>query len=149
MNRIKGLFLIFLSLNCHVYGQVNRYGQAEIVNYPAEVTNGSEQNWAITQDNRGVLYVGNDDEGVLEYDGSEWRNIPIPNESIVRSLACSEDGTVYVGAVSEIGFLAPDENGDLQYRSLIHHLDSAGRRFFHVWKTYCAEGKVYFQSEVN
>ena len=149
MNRIKGLFLIFLSLNCHVHGQVNRYGQAEVVNYPAEITNGSEQNWAITQDNRGVLYVGNDDEGVLEYDGSEWRNIPIPNESIVRSLACSDDGTVYVGAVSEIGFLAPDENGDMQYRSLVHHLDSAGRRFFHVWKTYCADSKVYFQSEVN
>jgi hypothetical protein len=77
------LLLTFLSLNCHVHGQVNRYVHAPIVNYPAGITNGSEQNWAITQDNRGVIYVGNDDKGVLEYDGSEWRNIPIPNKSII------------------------------------------------------------------
>lgn len=147
MKNIFGFILGFLLVFCHVEGQVNRYGQAAITNYPAGITNGSEQNWAITQDKRGVIYVGNDDKGVLEYDGSEWRNIPIPNKSIVRSLACAEDGTVYVGAVSEIGYLAPDATGQMQYQSLIHHLDSTGRRFFHVWKTYCADDKVYFHSQ--
>ncbi|MDF1570032.1 MAG: SpoIIE family protein phosphatase [Bacteroidales bacterium] len=147
MKRFTGLILTFLSLCCHVHGQVNPYVHAPVVNYPAGITNGSEQNWAITEDNRGVIYVGNDDKGVLEYDGSEWRNIPIPNKSIVRSLACSEDGTVYVGAVSEIGYLAPDAQGNMQYHSLVHHLDSTGRRFFHVWKTYCTDDKVYFHSQ--
>lgn len=149
MKKISWLLFTFLLVTCHVHGQFNRYGKVSIANYPAETTNGSEQNWAVTQDNRGVIYVGNDDKGVLEFDGSEWRNIPMPNKSIVRSLACSEDGTVYVGAVSEIGYLAPDAKGDMQYHSLIHHLDSIGRRFFHVWKTYCADDKVYFHSQKN
>jgi len=147
MNRFTGLILTLLSVCCHVHGQVSPYLPAPVVNYPAGITSGSEQNWAITQDKRGVIYVGNDDKGVLEYDGSEWRSILMPNKSIVRSLACSEDGTVYVGAVSEIGYLAPDAQGNMQYHSLVHHLDSTGRRFFHVWKTYCADNKVYFHSQ--
>jgi serine phosphatase RsbU (regulator of sigma subunit) len=147
MKIFTGLLLTILSFCCHLFGQSGQYVHATIENYPAGITNGSEQNWAITQDHRGVIYVGNDDKGVLEYDGSEWRNIPIPNNSIVRSLACSEDGTVYVGAVSEIGYLAPDALGKMQYHSLVHHLDSTGRRFFHVWKTYCADNKVYFHSQ--
>ena len=149
MIRNTGIICVIVMLCFQLYGQINRYGQPSVFNYPAEITNGSEQNWAITQDHRGVIYVGNDDKGVLEYDGSEWRNIPIPNKSIVRSLACSDNGTVYVGAVSEIGYLAPDVHGKMEYHSLIHHLDSVGRRFFHVWKTYCADDKVYFVSQKN
>ncbi|MDA3824307.1 MAG: SpoIIE family protein phosphatase, partial [Bacteroidales bacterium] len=117
--------------------------------YSPQTNGGSEQNWAITMDNRGIMYFGNDANGVLEYDGSEWRSIPIPNNSIVRSLACAEDGTVYVGAVGEFGYLEPDHTGLLKYKSLVSHLDSTNNRFSDVWKTSCTEGKVYFQTEKN
>ena len=140
--------LLFFILNINgLSAQINRYGVPAIVNYPPEITMGSEQNWAIVQDKRGIIYVGNDDKGVLEYDGSVWRSIPITNNSIVRSLDCSDDGTVYVGAVSEIGYLAPDLSGNLKYNSLLHLLDSAGRSFSDVWKTYCVDEKVYFHSQ--
>jgi len=119
----------------------------DIVNYPPSVTEGSEQNWAIVQDKRGIMYFGNDEKGVLEYDGINWKTYQMPNKSIVRSLACSEDGVVYVGAVSEIGFLAPDSVGSLHYESLVPKLDSSHQRFFDVWKTYCEGDRVYFHSE--
>ncbi|RMD93577.1 MAG: hypothetical protein D6813_03900, partial [Calditrichaeota bacterium] len=43
------------------------------------------QNFAIVQDVRGMMYFGNV-YGVLEYDGVSWRLIPMPNQSVVRSL---------------------------------------------------------------
>src|SRR5210317_1406779 len=78
--------------------QPNIHGVPMITNYEHSITTGSEQNWCITQDLRGIIYVGNNDKGVLEYDGVEWRNIPIPNNPIVRSIITGDDGIVYVGA---------------------------------------------------
>jgi serine phosphatase RsbU (regulator of sigma subunit) len=141
------IHLFFILCFNGLHAQVNRYGVPVVVNYPPGITQGSEQNWAIVQDKRGIIYVGNDDKGVLEYDGSSWRSIPISNNSIVRSLDCSDEGTVYVGAVAEIGYLAPDLSGNLEYNSLLHLLDSAGRSFSDVWKTYCVEEKVYFHTQ--
>jgi len=143
----KGLvcsILLFIGFSL-IYGQGNEYG-IHIRNYPPSVTEASQQNWAIVQDNRGIIYVGNDENGVLEYDGNEWRSIPTANNSIVRSLACSEDGTVYVGAVSEFGYLAPDEAGNLRYNSLLPLVDSSIDEFYNFWKTYCADDRVYYYS---
>ena len=147
MQKRTCIIVVILIVVCGVYAQVNQYGIPSVVNYPPAITGGSEQNWAVVQDQRGIIYVGNDDKGVLEFDGSSWRTIPISNNSIVRSLDCSEDGTVYVGAVSEIGYLAPDLSGNLEYNSLAPLLDSSERRFFDVWKTYCVDDKVYFHTQ--
>lgn len=147
MLRIKGIIVLSIVCVLQLAGQVNRYGVPDIVNYPPEITRGSEQNWAVVQDQRGIIYVGNDDKGVLEFDGSVWEAIPITNNSNVYSLDCSNDGTVYVGAVSEIGYLAPDVSGKLTYRSLLPLVDSAMRDFQVIWKTNCVGTKVYFYSE--
>jgi len=147
MYRKAGLFIIILSTVLELAGQVNKYGVPDIVNYPPEVTRGSEQNWAVVEDQRGIIYVGNDDKGVLEFDGNAWEAIPVTNNSNVYSLGCSDDGTVYVGAVSEIGYLAPDKAGRLSYTSLLPLVDSSKRDFHVVWKTYCVGEKVYFHSQ--
>ena len=124
--------------------QPNRYGVPLISNYPYYTTGGSEQNWCITQDHRGVVYVGNHDKGVLEYDGVEWRTIPVPNNVPVRSMVTGDNGVVYVGVVGDFGILEPDASGKLQFHSLC---DSTLRSQFPdiiVWKTYFDEGKVHF-----
>ena len=46
--------------------------------YQAEV-----RNWAMVQDNRGVMFIGNN-AGVLKFDGNTWRLIQV-NGTIVRS----------------------------------------------------------------
>jgi len=146
MTRTTIFMLLLLIFANHLRGQINEYGVPPLTNYPPEITGGSEQNWAVVEDNRGIVYIGNDEKGVIEYDGSEWRTIPVANNSTVRSLACAADGTVYVGAVSEIGRLVPDAGGNLQYESLIPLIDSS-IRLFDVWKTYCVEEKVYFHTQ--
>jgi len=115
-----------------------------ITNYPYNETGGSEQNWCITQDHRGVVYVGNYEKGVLEYDGVSWRSISIPNNVPVWSLATGSNGEVYVGAEGDFGLLEPDNNGQLQFRSLCDSTLLKAEPNITVWKTYFHEEKAWF-----
>jgi len=137
-------FLMCLVVSGTLQAQPNNYGVPMITNYKHSITGGSEQNWCITQDARGVMYFGNNDKGVLEYDGVEWRRIPVPNDPIIRSLETGDDGVVYVGGESEFGYLAPDNVGNMHYRSLSDTIDQEKYPFTGVWRTYDHNGKVYF-----
>lgn len=110
---------------------------------PAEY-GGSAQNWAVVQDARGVIYVGNTEDGVLEFDGDRWRRIPLSNKGPVLSLAADDQGRIFVGGVGEIGYLAPDASGRMQYVSLMSRLSPADRDFADVYKTYATADGVYF-----
>ena len=129
------------------FGQLNQRGVPIIKNYTPETYSASPQNWAVVQDNRGVMYFGNNDEGVLEYDGVTWRSIPVPGKVNVRSLAVDTTGTVYVGTVGDFGYLAPNEAGLMQFNSLFHLVtDSLEENVTFIWKTNYHNGKVYFYS---
>src|SRR5688572_16525961 len=71
----------------------------EIVNFTKKTYEAGNQNRAIDQDKRGILYVANDD-GLLVFDGAYWKTYPLPNKSVVRSVAVSRD-TIYVGGQKE------------------------------------------------
>jgi signal transduction histidine kinase len=109
------------------------------------------QNWAIAQDRRGVVYVGNGD-GVLQYDGERWRLIPavegdtVGGRPTVRSLATDASGTVYVGTEEDFGVLRPDSLGRLRYRSLRRHLPAGMQDVGDVWSTQAVGDTVYFQT---
>ncbi len=101
------------------------------------------QNWAMVQDPRGVMYVANT-SGVLEYDGTSWRLIPVRNGAFVRSLDLSASGTVYVGGLGELGYLASDLRGKTVYKSLVDKIDTEHRNFMDVWSTHATIHGVYF-----
>ena len=101
---------------------MNKTGIPLITNYSAFELNFAEQNYSIAQDKRGVMYFGNNENGVLEYDGVNWRKIPIPTNSSIYSLAVDENGVVFVGAAGEFGYLAPNNSGKLAYKSLLNLL---------------------------
>lgn len=140
---------IWLLATSLVQAQPNRFGVPIITNYPYGETGGSEQNWCITQDFRGVVYVGNYEKGVLEYDGVEWRTIPVPTNPPILSLATGEDGVVYVGAAGDFGRLQPDRNGKLVYNSLCDSTLRKSYPGFDIHKTYFNSGLVYFCSMPN
>jgi len=104
------------------------------------------QNWGIIQDRDGLLYFANTDGLILQFDGVTWRNIPVSNGSIVRSLAIDTAGTIYAGAQNEFGYLAADSTGTLQYISLLSALDSSNRDFGNVWQIHATPGGVYFST---
>lgn len=103
-----------------------------VQNYAPKEYGAESQNWAVVQDLRGLIYVGNN-LGVLEYDGSRWRLIQTPRRTTVRSLALDAEGRVCVGAVGEIGYLAPDATGQMAFVDLTPSLDPSNREFSDVW----------------
>ena len=114
--------------------------------YSPKDYNAPSQNWSIVQDNRGVLYFGNS-SCVLEYDGNEWRQIYVPNNSNVRTIAIDDNNNLYVGAYEEFGHLLPDKNGTLTYNSLIHLIDSCYSDFGDVWNIHCFDEDVFFLTD--
>ena len=118
------IFFALILLGLNVAGQVNRYGIPLIRNYTTQITQGSEQNWCITKDNFGNLYFGNQDRGVIRYDGTKWSKIKIGNNPRIYSLESDSRGIVYVGAAFEFGYLQPDERGKTEYISLAARIDS-------------------------
>ncbi len=103
------------------------------------------QNWAVTQDDRGMIYAANYD-GILEYDGESWRLIPTPSAKYVRSLATAEDGTVYAGTSGDFGMLQPDSMGVMRYVSLYDRIPEPHQGFEDVWSTLSTPTGMYFQS---
>ncbi len=104
------------------------------------------QNWAITQDARGVVYVANGG-GVLEFDGQRFRLIPTATRAIARSLAVEPaSGRIYVGAVGDVGVLEPGARGRLEYRSLLRFVPPGARDFSDVFQTFVLGDAVLFAS---
>ncbi|MCK4663789.1 MAG: SpoIIE family protein phosphatase [Bacteroidales bacterium] len=118
-------------------------GAPFIRNFSPKEYDGSSQNWAIVQDKRGFLYFGNND-GVLEYDGKNWRLIEVSNNSIVLSLSIDSNGTIFVGAIGEFGYMATDSTGLLSYISLKNKLSDVNTEFIDVCKVHATKYGVYF-----
>jgi len=84
------------------------------------------QNWAVAEDNRGILYFGNTN-GVLEFDGTRWRLIELPGKRGAYALGKSADGRILLGSEGEVGWLAPDQAGSMVYVSKADGLPEAFR----------------------
>lgn len=143
---IQILFIFLLSGLFPLHAQINRFGVPLITSYPLN-THVKGQSRSVTLDHRGLVYLGDPDLGILEYDGSEWRNIPGTANLGVMSLVTGENGVIYVGGRGDFGLLESDPLGQLYFHSLC---DSARRMedsLFTVQNTYFSEGQVLFCSD--
>jgi len=141
----KTLLLLLIFVVSAVKAQYNGF---PIRNYAQKEYNAFMQNWFCVQDKRGVLYFGNS-SNVLEYDGKNWRKIPIVKGVAVRSLYINSQGTIFVGAVGDFGCLAPQKNGDLVYQSLSSLLPAEQRTFADIWNIQEVNGAILFQASEN
>ena len=74
----------------------------------------SPVNWRIEQHpTTGYIYVANN-LGVLEFDGANWRLIPLPHGGAARTLVIDPAGTIWVGGAGELAKLVPTVTGELQ-----------------------------------
>ncbi|MBK7474628.1 MAG: GAF domain-containing protein [Haliscomenobacter sp.] len=139
------LWLAFFSLFavCLLSGQATEEaGRAALANFTSKQYKGHPQNWAVLQDHRGLMYIGNN-IGLMEYDGLSWTWV---HQSIVRSMAIDKHGVIFVGGVGEIGFLSPDKQGNNRFVSLMEKIPPAYREFGDVWNTYSTAEGVYFNA---
>src|SRR5579862_910435 len=121
-------------------------GYQLINNYTAKEYGGSQENLAIIQNEKGIMYFGNT-TGLLEFDGAKWQLYPLPNAATApRSLANGEGGKIYVGGQGDIGYFLPDSAGKLAFHSLSNFLPKDNRDFADVFQTFVSDGKVYFDA---
>jgi signal transduction histidine kinase len=143
--------LKFSSLTIFIFLSVGfAFGQHEglpfITNFSPKVYRQGPQNFAILQDQTGLLYLGNNN-GVVVYDGHNWELIQVSNQSEVHSLAEDANGTIYVGAQGEFGFLQKNSrNGDLEYVSMLHLIPESERNFNDIWDIYALEDKLIIRT---
>ncbi len=120
------------------------HGIPTIENYGARDYGAGNQNWVIVQDERGVMYFGNN-MGVLIWDGQSWSLIRIKGERIVWSLAYL-NGRVYVGSIGELGYLVPDASGQLTYVSLMEEIPEQNWDFSNVRDAFVVNNSVVFRT---
>ncbi len=147
---MKKLYLIFfwiciISVGAQAQHQVES-GFPGITNFSPKEFDAFRQNWAIAQDENGVMYFGNTD-GLLEYDGNSWQVYTVPNKSGILGMALGKDGKLYVGAQAELGYFQTDSFGKLIFTSLLKFLPEDKRDFSNVTETIVLDGKVFFNSE--
>lgn len=142
------LFLMFQAMFLLAptgYGQKVNIGVPPIWNYSRKVYGAATQNWDAAQDKSRQMYFANND-GLLRFNGSSWKTFKVSNNTIVRSVAISEDNRIYTGAQSDIGYFYPGPDGVLKYTSLIGLLPPDHRSFEDVWDISFQNGHVYFRT---
>jgi AraC family chitin signaling transcriptional activator len=72
-----------------------------IVKYNSNMYGAASQNWMISQDENQFVYFANN-EGLLEFNGSEWTLNASPNETIMRSVKVVGD-KIFTGCYMEFG----------------------------------------------
>jgi ligand-binding sensor domain-containing protein len=140
----KLLTILLLFLSNSILGQ-NTIGIPNIINYSRQSYGAGSQNWGIVQDRNGIMYIANN-QGLLTFDGSYWRKYPLPNQTIVRSVALGEKNRIYVGGQSEFGYFSPAANGELVYTSLMDLLPEQESVFTDIWNIGLYKGRVFFRS---
>jgi AraC family transcriptional regulator, chitin signaling transcriptional activator len=115
-----------------------------IIQYPASVYNAGNQNWMISQDDKGYVYFANN-SGLLEYNGNAWALYPTPNETILRSVKAVDD-KIYTGAYMEFGYWKRQPGGSLTYFSLSEKIKSKIIDDEQFWNIAHLDHWVIFQS---
>ncbi|WP_445752718.1 triple tyrosine motif-containing protein [Polaribacter sp.] len=114
MNCLKKSLIIFLNfLVFSIYSQE----VPPITVFSPEDYGAENQNWAITQASNKYIYVANN-KGLLEYNGTNWRLYPTPNETILRSVKSFQD-KIYCGFYRDFGFWKKNNLGVLEYTSIV------------------------------
>lgn len=115
-----------------------------IEKYSPETYSGGNQNWMISQAPSKFIYIANN-EGLLEYNGANWKLYPSPNNTIIRAVNVVKD-RVYTGCYMEFGYWQKDSFGIMQYTSLLPGLDVEMINDENIWSILTYEEWILFQS---
>ncbi|MDX6181748.1 triple tyrosine motif-containing protein [Flavobacterium sp. Fl-77] len=115
-----------------------------IIKFPPAIYGAGNQSWMIAQDDQNYLYFANN-EGLLEYNGTNWDLYPTPNETIMRSVKVI-DNTIYTGCYMNFGYWTRHANGKLQYTSLSDRIKSKILDDEQFWNILKYDQWILFQS---
>jgi ligand-binding sensor domain-containing protein len=93
----------------------------------------------------GTLYFGNRGQ-VLVFDGQTWDRVPVPGGAHVRALAMDARGTLWIGAVNELGRVETDPDGSRRFVSLRSAVPKEAGDLGTIWTVHATPAGVWFQS---
>lgn len=94
-------------------------------NFPASTYNAHNRNFDVAIDDHGTVFIANF-EGLLYYDGTQWREIYTPGISRVTRLLKDDDGRIWVGGYNVFGYLDADDRGCLQLKTIVSDKKNKG-----------------------
>ena len=136
--------VIFAIFSYYSVSGQHTIGLPQITNYSKTDFHAGTQTWDIRQDDNGVLYFANN-EGLITFDGTYWKVNPMPNRTIMRSLAI-DNNRIYVGGQGEMGYFTPDAAGFLRYESLTGLLPKMQKVFADIWDIKILGQSVFFRA---
>lgn len=139
------LFVMAFAMSWSASAQIKTTGLPYIKDYDKLNYQAGTQNWDIAQDTNGMMYFANND-GVLQFDGENWRTYPLANNSIVRKLLVSDDDKLFASGFNEFGYFDVTKRGDLEYVSLINKLPDKHKDVGEVWRIHQLPMGIIFQS---
>jgi hypothetical protein len=60
------------------------------------------------------MYFANND-GLLQFDGTEWHKYSVPSNSDVKSVEIDSSGKIYIGSYNEFGYFKANSKGTGHY----------------------------------
>lgn len=145
----KRCFLLLMpGLLCFSIAVLGQYGfnsTPQVVNFTKQSYNAHSQNWSLSQDNNGLIYVANNN-GLLSFDGSQWTTHKLPGNPIVRAVATDANNRIYTGAYGEFGYWQQKDRGPLVYHSLGKLVPQQNFAKEEIWKINTQSDGILFQS---
>ena len=137
-------WMVLLLLSMIEIGKGQTIGVPFVESYSTEQYGYGTQNWDIEQGETGLMYFANN-EGLLEFDGSDWRLFPLPNKTILRSIMI-KDGLIYGGGQNEFGIYQSDIRKKWRFTSLKKMIPESHQGFEDVWEIERIGEDIYFRA---
>src|SRR5690606_39482242 len=83
------------------------------------------------------------------FNGRYWNIFPLPNATVVRSVAIDKNNRIFVGGQDELGYFEADTMGRLQYHSLVNLIAETDRKFADVWNIAVRNNEVFFRTNIK
>ncbi len=142
----KRLLLVLIILSfLHTIANTYSIGTPFVRNFQRSEYLAGSQTWDIQQGTNGMMYFANND-GLLEFDGTNWNIYKLPNGSILRSIENGSNKVLFAGGYDELGYFEIGEMGGAKFHSLLNLLPEENIDFGDVWKIYIHPDGVFFQT---
>ncbi|MCB9198070.1 MAG: SpoIIE family protein phosphatase [Flavobacteriales bacterium] len=106
-------------------------GSLKVTNYSQKDYKANPQIFCIAQNEEGIMYFANQ-RGVLEYDGTNWKTIPLPDKAESLELLIAD--RFLIANTSGLGELMPNDKGEWEYMDLNGSIGDEVHRLFNVVK---------------
>ena len=141
--KFRNIFFLLVLVAANAVAQYSPYFQ----NYSLSEYNAGNQNWGLTKDENGKLFVANNN-GLLEFDGLKWDLNELPNRTTIRSVLAYEN-KIFTGSYEEFGYWEKTKKGNLAYTSLSDKIDPKEFPNQEFWEILEFKGSVIFRSFSN